>query len=111
MTRDYGLYLDDILESITRIERYTEGMDDVSFRNDDKTLDAVVRNLEIIGEAVKNIPQEVKDSFPEIPWKRAASMRDKLIHEYFGMDLGAVWNTIERDLPELKAKLEAIIKK
>ncbi len=105
MTRDYGLYLDDVINSIEKIERYTEGMDCEGLQNDDKTFDAVIRNLEIIGEAVKSIPQEAKDSFPGIPWKRVASMRDKLIHEYFGIRYDIISETIKNRLPELKSTI------
>jgi len=109
MTRDYRLYLDDILDSIEKISRYTQGMNSENLRSDDKTFDAVIRNLEIIGEAVKNIPQEAKDSFPEIPWKRVSSMRDKLIHEYFGIRYDIIFETVENRLPELKSVIKEML--
>jgi uncharacterized protein with HEPN domain len=109
MTRDFGLYLEDIIDSIEKIERYTKDMDSESLRNDDKTLDAVIRNLEVIGEAVKNIPQGAKEAFPEIPWKRVSSMRDKLIHEYFGIRYDIISETIKNRLPELKSVIREML--
>ena len=85
--RDVRLFLYDILEAISKIENYTKGMSYDEFIHDEKTIDAVIRNLEIIGEAAKNIPEDAKNKYPEIPWKEIAGMRDKLIHAYFGVKL------------------------
>ena len=104
-TRDQILFLEDILEAIERIEEYTLGMDYESFANDKKTLDAVIRNLEVMGEAAKSVSETVKDDNPEINWKGIAGMRDKLIHGYFGVDPMIVWETIQKRLPELKDQL------
>lgn len=87
MTRDLRLFLDDIIEAITKIEGYTQGQSFDEFYQDSKTVDAVIRNFEVIGEATKNIPDDVRVNYPQIPWKEMAGMRDKLIHEYFGVNL------------------------
>ena len=108
--RDAILFLYDILEAIAKIESYTEGMNYDEFIHDEKTIDAVIRNLEIIGEAAKNIPEDIKNEYPEIPWKAIAGMRDKLIHSYFGVSLPIVWETIKNDLPILKCQIERILK-
>jgi uncharacterized protein with HEPN domain len=100
--RDRSLYLKDILHAIDSIDSFTAGMDYVSFVGDDKTVSAVIRKLEIIGEAVKKLPEETLLRHPEIPWKLIAGMRDKLIHFYFGVDPHLVWQTIRKRLPALK---------
>jgi len=107
--RDVRLYLDDILEAIDKIERYTEGLNFEQFRKDDKTGDAVIRNFSVIGEAVKNIPPGVRKKYPDIPWKIIAGMRDKLVHEYFGIRYDVVWETIELRLPSLRVALKKIL--
>lgn len=108
--RDVRLFISDILEAIGKIDRFTGNMSYEEFLKDERTQDAVLRNLEIIGEAVKNIPTEVKDRYPDIDWKGASGMRDKLIHEYFGVSLYIVWETIKNDLPPLKQKMSSISK-
>ncbi len=85
MKRDYRFYLDDMLEAIGKIEKYTEGLSYEQFRIDDKTTDAVIMNFAIIGEAAKQIPLKITKKYPEVPWKEMAGMRDKLVHEYFGI--------------------------
>ncbi|MFB6291756.1 MAG: DUF86 domain-containing protein, partial [Candidatus Bipolaricaulia bacterium] len=102
MNRDHVLFLEDILDSIAKIEDYTEGLTYEDFQEDEKTIDAVVRNFEIIGEAVNNIPESLKKRYPEVEWKEAVGFRNVMIHEYFGVDSEAVWETIERNLPALK---------
>ena len=109
--RDVRLYLDDILEAIDKIERYTEGLNFEQFRKDDKTGDAVIRNFSVIGEAVKNIPPGVRKKYPDIPWKIIAGMRDKLVHEYFGIRYDVVWETIELRLPSLRVAIKQILDK
>lgn len=86
MSRDYKVYLDDIVAAINKIAMYTDGVTEEQFFNDTKTYDAVVRNLEIIGEAAKKIPDDVRKKYPRIEWRKAAGLRDLLIHEYFAVD-------------------------
>jgi uncharacterized protein with HEPN domain len=106
MKRDYRLYINDLLEAIEKIEGYVEGMSFDDFTEDAKTIDAVVRNFEIIGEAAKHIPSTIRKKYPDIPWKEMAGMRDKLIHTYFGVNLKVVWKTIKNRLPEVKPLLK-----
>lgn len=102
-------FLSDIYEATLRIELYIHDIDYENFLEDIKTQDAVVRNLEIIGEAAKNITDEFKGKHPQIPWKDLAGIRDKLIHHYFGVNLEIVWTIIEEDLPLLKEKIRHIL--
>ena len=97
----------DILEAIRRIEDYTEGMTFETFRDDAKTQDAVLRNIAVIGEAARHIPEELVKRNPTIPWP---DMRDIVIHEYFGVSLKIVWETIQNDIPPLVGPLEELIK-
>lgn len=110
MNRKISLYLKDILESIIAIEKFVEGMDFERFKNDDKTSSAVIRKFEIIGEASKHISEEIRQKYPDIPWKEMAAFRDKMIHFYFGIKTELVWNTIKMELPILKAKLEKVLR-
>lgn len=104
--REPHLYLQDILDSIGRIGQYIKGVTLKEFQPDQEKIDAVVRNLEIIGEAANNIPEEIVEKYPEIPWNRMVSMRNKVLHEYFGVDEEILWKTITEDLPSLKKQLE-----
>lgn len=108
MKRDIKVYIEDILESISRIEEYVKDVDEAEFYGNGEKQDAVLRRLEIIGEAVKNIPQDVRDGYPEIPWKQIAGMRDIVIHEYFGVNLGRIWKVIQVDMKDLKDKINKI---
>ena len=107
--RSDELYLRD-LDAIKKIENYVNGLDYKKFSKNPIVIDAVLRNFEIIGEASKNLSKEIKSSYPEIPWKEMAGMRNKVIHEYFGVDLKIVWRTIKKRLPELKIKIKKILK-
>jgi uncharacterized protein with HEPN domain len=100
--RDVVLFLEDIVESISRIEEYTRDIDLNSLHKNKMVVDAVVRNFSVIGEAVKNIPGSVRIRYPDVEWKEAAGFRDILVHEYFGVDLEAVRDTIRNNLPMFK---------
>ncbi len=108
-SRHWRLRLEDVLEAITRIERYTTGMDLQALEADDKTVDAVVRNLEIIGEAARHVPQEAREEHAHVPWDTMQGMRNVLIHEYFGVSLPIIWHTIKHDLPPLVPLLREIL--
>jgi uncharacterized protein with HEPN domain len=99
------LYLEDIITSISNIEEYTEGLSFKGFSNDKKTIDAVVRNLEIIGEAAKNIDRGFTEKHSELPWSEMISMRNKVIHEYIAVDVEILWKTIKEDLANLKKQI------
>ena len=106
-----GDYLKDIMEAIKRIKTYSDKMDYDEFLGDIKTQDAVVRNIEIIGEAVKNISPDLKDRYETIEWKKIAGMRDKIIHFYFGINWDIVWDVITNRLPLLEDKIKKLIEK
>lgn len=95
---------------MNKAANFVEGMSYEEFVQDEKTVFAVIRAMEIIGEAVKNIPDDVGKSYPEVPWKGMAGMRNKVIHEYFGVDLKVVWETIQERIPEVKPSLEKIMR-
>lgn len=102
-------FLNDIKEAMQRIENYIGDMDYQHFLKDLKTQDAVLRNLEIIGEAVKNVSYEMKREYNDIDWKSIAGMRDKIIHFYFGVNWDIVWSAVKEKIPELKLKIGKII--
>jgi uncharacterized protein with HEPN domain len=97
--RDFQVYVEDIIDAINNIEAYTKGLTYENFVSDKKTVDAVIRNFEIIGEATKHVPLSVRREYPQVPWRDMAGMRDKLIHGYFGVQLDVVWKTIIERLP------------
>ena len=109
--RTPGLLLGDILLSMERISTYIGEMDQQSFASDTRTVDAVVRNLEIIGEAATRIPEEFKAGHPEVPWRRVVGLRNRIVHEYFGVDIGIVWSVVSQDLPHLKSQIQDIADK
>jgi len=111
MKREPQILLGDIFESIVKIEEYTKKYTQESFSNDAKTQDAVTRRLEIIGEAVKNLPVEFRQKHPTIEWKKIAGMRDIITHAYFGIEVERVWLVLKNDLEKLKADIEKIKKK
>jgi len=110
MPRDYKVGLEDILEATRKIRSYTLGFTLQAFKQDSKTFDAVVRNLEIIGEAAKNLPDTVRSKHPEIDWKRIGGLRDILIHEYFGVDAEIIWDIVENKLSALDEVVRNILK-
>jgi uncharacterized protein with HEPN domain len=101
-------YLEHVLDAIERVESYTRDGEQ-AFIEDLRTQDAVVRNLEVIGEAVKNLSADTRAKRPEVPWREIAGMRDKMIHEYFGVDLRVVWDAVQTDLPRLRESVRAIL--
>ena len=103
--RDADLLIEDILTAIGRIDRYTRGLTHEAFLSDEKTIDAVVRNLEIIGEAARRIPASFAAAYPDIPWQQMAGLRNRIVHDYFGLDLEIIWQIIQGDLPQLKVRL------
>ena len=101
MKRDLRLYLEDILESCRFIQEFVHSMDFEAFVSDEKTTSAVIRKFEVMGEAAKNIPEQIWVEYPNVPWQKMASMRDRLIHAYFGVDYQLVWDTIQQFIPSL----------
>jgi uncharacterized protein with HEPN domain len=109
--RDFEVYLEDIISAIDSVEAYTKGLTYQSFVDDKKTVDAVIRNFEIIGEATKQIPLSVRREYPDVPWANMAGMRDKLIHGYFGVQLDVVWKTIKERLPAVRKLMVEVLAK
>jgi len=108
--REFRDYLSDIFDTIEKIEGFTKDISFEAFAENDMRVFAVVRALEIIGEAAKNVPVNIKENYPSVPWKEMAGTRDKLIHSYFGVDLNVVWKTIIKNLPPLKEQISEILK-
>lgn len=108
--RGIELYLADIQNAVRKIEKYTRGIDFAEFCRDEQIIDAVVRNLSVIGEAAGNIPKEVKAKNSDVAWKEIAGMRNKVVHEYFGVDEEILWQTIQDDLPVFKKQILALMK-
>ncbi|MCX6719300.1 MAG: DUF86 domain-containing protein [Candidatus Taylorbacteria bacterium] len=107
--KDEKVYVEQMLDSITKIEAFTSGMDKDSFLKDAKTQSAVIMQLTVIGELVKKVSSKTKES-SDLPWKEIAGFRDRAIHDYFGMDLAVVWDTVKMDVPILKQELNKLIK-
>ncbi len=110
MNRTLKDYLEDMWNAAKEALEFTEGMSFEEFRRDRKTINAVVRSLEVMGEAAKKVPEDVRSEYPEVPWREIAGMRDKLIHEYHGVDLRIVWKTVREDIPPLLSILEKLAK-
>jgi len=110
MKKDVNIFVLHIFDNIKAIEKFTKNFEFDDFVKDEKTIYAVVRAIEIMGEAVKNIPMDFRDKHKEIEWKKIAGTRDKLIHEYFGVDLKLTFKIVKEDIPELKEKMLALLK-
>jgi uncharacterized protein with HEPN domain len=108
--RNHRVYLKDILDALESIEKFVQDMGFEEFKRDDKTVSAVIRKFEIVGEATKQIPEEIKKKSPQTPWKEMAGMRDRLIHFYFGVDYQLVWTAIKERIPRVKVSIEKILK-
>ena len=107
--RSVILLVRDMLRAIDKVGRYTEGMDASSFAADEVIVDAVLRNLEVLGEAARNVPGEVRNAHPEIPWRRMVGFRNIVAHVYFGVDLENVWKIVSTDVPPVRPALEALL--
>jgi uncharacterized protein with HEPN domain len=103
--RDTNLYLEDIVDVCRKIELYTAGLTFADFEADEKTIDAVVRNIEIIGEAARNVPVEVRSQMPDVAWNDAADMRNAIIHGYFAVDLDIVWDVVKTKIAPLASRI------
>ena len=107
--RDNILYLEDIYLAMDRIQEYIKGLDFIQFIRDYKTVDAVIRNLEVIGEASKNLSKEIKDNYPNVPWEEMYRLRNRISHEYFGIDYEIIWAIISRHLPNNHKDIKVIL--
>lgn len=110
MSREFEDYLNDILDAMEKAEQFIENLPYEQFAGDDKTVFAVVRALEIIGEAAKHIPDTIRQKYPKVPWKDMAGMRDILVHDYFGADLETVWSTVTEKIIQVKPLIQQILK-
>jgi uncharacterized protein with HEPN domain len=109
MPRDYKVYLEDMLGAVEKILRYTRGLSLDDLLLDEKTMDAVIRNLEILGEAAKRVPDFARRANPEVDWSRISGLRDILIHQYFGIDPAIVWDIVQNKLPALRRQISQIL--
>ncbi len=111
MPRAFEVYLQDILDAIEKIQAYTAEMSREEFAGDSRTFDAVLRNLEVIGEAAKSIPKSARQGYPRIEWRKIAGLRDVLIHHYFGVNLDIVWDILQNELASLAEEVQKILNK
>lgn len=111
MSRDWTFYLEDILESALKVLAYTQGLTLEEFRKRDMVFDAVIRNLEVIGEAAKHLPDEAKAAMPDIEWAKAAAFRDVIAHHYFGLNVDVVWDVVRTKIPEIARSTDALLKR
>lgn len=109
MKRNYKLFVKDILDAIDKIDEFVGNMEYGEFMQDDKTSTAVVKKIEVIGEAIKNIPRDVRVKYNAIPWKDIVGMRNKITHNYFKIDYEIVWNVVKEKLPALKIQVEQVL--
>jgi uncharacterized protein with HEPN domain len=110
VSRNWPFYLEDVVESARKIGRYTEGLTFDRFRSQDMVIDAVVRNLEIIGEAAKHLPAEAKALMPDVDWSKAAAFRDVIVHGYFGLDLHIIRDVVQNKIPPIRQSAERALK-
>ena len=109
MSRSLRLYFEDILRSCNKILRYVQGLNYEEFINDELRLDAVLRNLQIMGEAAKQVPQKIRDIYPAVEWRKIAGLRDILAHAYFSLELETIWDIIQNKVPHLRTQIQEIL--
>lgn len=107
--RNWKFRIEDIISSLDLISEYTSGIDYATWSSDRKTIDAVIRNIEIIGEAAGHVPDDIQERHPDVPWTQMKAMRNILVHEYFGVDTDILWQTVQEDLPLLRDKIQQLI--
>ncbi len=108
--RNYNIFIEDILEAMEKIGSYIKEISFEAFEANDMIVDAVIRNLGIIGEASAQIPTDIKEKFPDIPWKRMIGLRNIVIHEYFGIDLDTIWQIVTKNIPDTKPQIGMVLR-